>query len=354
MRKSNRNILIILLLLLAGVVVIFFKEYQVVRKSENGNTRFAIEKKSSSLKVLRDFAVRDTASVDKIYLADKSNNEISLERKNGMWIVNDAYPARRDLINVLLETIHRIEVANPVPEAKRDYVLRDMAANAVKCEIYQQGEKIKTYYIGGVTQDHMGTYMMLEGSSAPFEMEIPGFSGFLTTRYNTSIKEWRSRLIFSAPFEKIASVSISYPENPQSSFKAEQTGDNQFRLYDLSKESYLSDFDTLRVKELIGRFKKFGLEYYVTKDPEHKLDSLRKNESPICHITIQHSDGSQKEITCYKRPNYKEQLDDEGNPYPNDVERLFGVVSDELVVLQYYVLDPVLLPISEFLSDRES
>jgi hypothetical protein len=66
-----------------------------------------------------------------------------------------------------------------------------MAAKSTKIEIYSKGEKVKQYYVGHATQDNTGTYMLLTNPETdknyeePFITHIPGFEGFLSTRYLT-------------------------------------------------------------------------------------------------------------------------------------------------------------------------
>ena len=46
----------------------------------------------------RDFAVEDTASITKIYFADRQNNEVLLEKINGKWKVDGDQDVRDDAI----------------------------------------------------------------------------------------------------------------------------------------------------------------------------------------------------------------------------------------------------------------
>jgi hypothetical protein len=52
---------------------------------------------------------------------------------------------------------------------------------------------VKQYYVGHATQDNTGTYMLLTNPETdknyedPFVTHIPGFDGFLSTRYNHRI-----------------------------------------------------------------------------------------------------------------------------------------------------------------------
>lgn len=346
MKRNNLIVLISLIVLIIVAVILFFNNYEI----NDGN----VQRKSSTLEVLRDFAINDTAAVNKIYLVDKDNNEVLLEREKGKWIVNDKFVARKGFVNVLLETIKRVKVANPVPKEKKDYVLRDLATNGIKCEIYQDDNLVKTYYVGGITQDNLGTYMLIEGSSDAFEVYLPGFNGYLTTRYNTSVKEWRNKQALSYKPDEIKNLEIKYPKKPEESFQIiNNKGLNNYTLKSINNDEELTNFDTLAVKQLINSFRKVGFEYYLEDEyQKHHLDSLKK-EDPLIVFNITDKNGKSSKLSCYKRKNIKKQLDDEGNPYKFDIERLYGVKDGEVFVMQYYILDPLSVELSELKKNNK-
>jgi hypothetical protein len=351
MKKTTLYTLLVFVLLLAAAVIVFFNKYSLVRIDQNGEKKWKIEEKKGTLRVLRDFAVQDTASVDKIFLADKQNATILLERKDNYWTVNGKYRARKDFIEVLLETIHRVEVAEPVTETKVDHVLRRISTDGIKVEIYQQGKLSKTYYVGGVDQGNTGTYMLLEGSSQPFVTHIPGFAGFLTTRYNTSLYEWRDRVIFRYKVSDIAAVSLEYPDNKFQSFRCERIDNNKFKLFSLPDMQPVPVFDTLAVKSFMSRFKFVGFEAYLDNTiPPHTRDSVLNSEM-LCKYIVEDIHGNKQSLKAFPRPNVLDQFDDEGEMYPYDVERLYGFINndEDMVLLQYYIIDPLTKDLNQFL-----
>lgn len=331
MKKTNLILIILVVIVTATVTTIY-----IVRNTD---------KKT----VFRDFAVQDTATVDKIFLIDKNNNSVLLERKENFWTANEIYRARRDFTNILLETIKRLEVSAPVPDTKLDKVLKDLSVSGVKCEIYQNGELSKTYYIGGVTDDNTGTYMILEGSDVPFILRIPGFNGFLNVRYNTEINEWREKIIFNYQFQEIAKVKVEYPGNNNESFIAISNGDNTFNLTEINGKPVGFRFDTIKVKEFISSCKFIGFEAYIMDSlQQFKRDSL--NKQPILSkYTIEDFKGKKKIFKTHYRQNINKYMDDDGKLYDWDIDRLYGVIDDkEVVLLQYYIIDPITVGKSEF------
>ena len=127
-----------------------------------------------------DFPVRNTDEIGKIFIADRKGETALLERKKDQWIYNGKYPARPTAISLLLETISKINVLTIPSERAVPGMVKEIAADGVKVEIYdRKGKALKTYYIGGITSDQHGTIMIMEGSEQPYVMHIPSFVGQL-------------------------------------------------------------------------------------------------------------------------------------------------------------------------------
>lgn len=336
MKKSNLVLLVIVVVLTIIVVTLYFRNN--------------VDKQS----VLRDFAVEDTARITKIFLADKNDNSVKLEKIDGVWYVNDIYKARKDFINVLLTTIKNVEVNAPVPEASLDKVLKELSVKGIKTEIYQDDKLVKTYYVGGVTQNSTGTYMILEGSDLPFVMHIPGFAGYLTVRYLPDVKEWRERIIFNYRFENIAKVIVDYGKNPSDGFILHNYGDNKYGVVRADESAVDFLVDTVAIKEYLSAIKFIAYEALISENlQKHKLDSLSK-EPMIAKFEIEDKKGNSKSFKIYYRQNVNIVVDEQGIPYDWDVDRLYGIVNNdtEVVFLQYYVLDPITKTINDFNLNR--
>ena len=191
--KSNKILIIAVVVL--GILVSYF-----IYTSNNQTLRGE----------LSDFAVEDTASIDKIFLADKLGHTSLLTRvSSSEWRI-DEYLARQDAINTLLFTIKKMIVKAPVAKSMEPKVLKDMAGvGQRKLELYSGGRLLKTIFIGVETMDKMGTYMLIEGSTVPFEVHIQGHRGFLQGRFITDARLWRDPAIFKYDYRDIRKISRS-------------------------------------------------------------------------------------------------------------------------------------------------
>ena len=329
---KNKWVYIIFSILAIIALVIYFSNHSGTIKKE-----------------LRDFAVEDTSSITKIFMVDKDNIQVTLDRKEACkWMVNGKYYARPDAMKVLLETIASVDVKSPVGKAALPNVIKQLATHSVKVEIYKGSELSKVYYIGGATQDQTGTYMVLENSSVPFITHKPGFMGYLTGRYFTDEEMWRDNAVFLYSFKDIASVEVKISSTPEKSFTALNEGNNVFSLLDNQGKS-VNGYDAQLVKEYMAGFKKVRCESYSKAFTPQRLDSLLKTQ-PIGSLSVTNRKGEVNKLKLYFRPNFSEALDDKGNILPYDPDAMYGVLNDDkqVVVCQYFVFDPLMKDIMYF------
>lgn len=334
MNKSTKNTLsIVVVSILAIVSVLLVRQYQ-----------------TNTLKgELTDFAVADTASIDKIILTDKDTNHLQITRVgNNKWMLNNGYEARIDMVQTLLETIKKLRIKAPVGRAAFNNVIRQMASKSTKVEIYQKGELIKVYYVGGATQDNLGTYMMLENSSAPFMIDIAGFEGYLYTRYAARAEIWRSPALYRLRPNDITSVKLEYKDEPLQNYEII----NRNNVIELINNSgtKVPAFDTLKVREYLTRFINVNVEAFVTTMDKDKRDSTL-NSQPREIFTIKTTDGKTFQLKTFAKRVLNEEYDINGKLKLIDVDRFYAIINNDrknLLLLQNYVFDNIFKPIDFF------
>lgn len=317
---------------------------------------FFITNKSGTLKKEdKDFAVQDTASIYRIFLADKGSHQVLIERQqDGGWKVNGKYPARKDAIRVLLETLKRMEVKAPVAKAAHDNVIKSIAAGAIKVELYEkdEDEPFKVINVGGETPDHLGTYMLLENSSAPFVLQIPGFNGYLSSRFIVTEEGWRDRSVFSYsnPLAQIREISLENFNKPNESFKIE-LNNGQVKAVTALKTSTPIEFDSEKVIGYVSKFTQISFESIVKGLSPNRVDSIVKSV-PVFILTIKENNGKEKSLIMHPMAAAPGELDVNGNPLKYDLDRFYiQIVSSEekdLVVAQYYIFDRLIKPFDYF------
>lgn len=297
---------------------------------------------------LTDFAVADTAAVDRIFIAEKSGATADLRRTPGGWTVN-GMPAKDFQVNLLLRTFKLVELRAPVPKSAEPNVLRVMAGTARKVEIYQGGDKpAKIWWVGGSSADHYGTYMVLEvpgrgRSDVPFEMGMAGFTGVLNTRFHTVIDDWRSsRVTYYPTLSDVSRVDLEIPADPSQGFSVTYKGGDSLALLD--HQGHAVPMDTLRVQDLMLALRNGNFEGFERSLTPAARDSVVKS-TPWYVLRITGKHGEQRVPFWAKKPMAGEK-DMDFKPVTEDVNRMYALVGDTvLVVVQRFWWDRVARPI---------
>jgi hypothetical protein len=314
-----------------------------------------VDSSSTSQKAQTDFAIPDTASIGKIFIADTKGKTITLDRTSGVWIVNDLYPAREDAADLLLKTFRNVYVQRPVAKEGQEQVNKVMAAAAKKVEIYdREGNWIKTWYVGHGTMDKKGTYMLLETpeggkSSAPFIMDMRGFLGMLDTRFFTNLAEWRSTRILHYPDLQLKEVDVQYPDQPEASFRITYGGGNDIRLFDGTGGTEIAQFDTSLVKDYLLNFKLASFENFNNLLSPAQEDSV-KTLTPYQIIKVTDS-RQERTLRLWFRAAPEGQTEMDGETLSEiDRERIYAMVDDgELAFAQRFVWENFRAPLQAFL-----
>jgi hypothetical protein len=314
------------LILLAGLIAGYFI-YQ----------RNQIEKVKPDL---QQFAISDPASIDKIFLTRKGGKPVILQKKGDQWLINDEFRANDQKVDMLLnQTAAKLAVMGPVPKTARNNVISRMASLGTKTEFWSGQKLVKTYYVGGTTPDQLGTYMWIEGAKDPYIVHIPGFTGYLNSRYILDQDEWLSKELFKHENSEILKVGLEYPAHPEWSFEFKRKDGS----VDITVDG-INEGKKVNTSALLGYFGLFNGVYCEgypkTLEPE-RLDSLRK-ATPYCILTITDKKNRTSKLQIHKKEagdNMYNLYDKDGNQLVHDPERFYAFLNDDLRVM--YIQDLV-------------
>jgi hypothetical protein len=326
--------------------------------------------KSTFKRELSDFAVDDTSIVTKIFLSDKNNNNLTMTRlEPGKWLVNDKYPGSKANIELLLGTMLGLQVKETVPKAAMENVIKDLAAVSVKVEIYQWKYRVnlfdivrlfprekltKVYYVGGPIQSNRGSFMIMEHSSVPFVVYLPGLRGFVTPIYSPIEKYWRDFSVFKKSIQQIETVRLEFPGDPSNSFEIKNDENMNLRLISLADNQPIPVFDTLKAMNFLASFRNINFEAILNDMDPHRKDSIVAT-APYCIISLTDTGHVTQSIRTFRKGAVPGTMDDFGKPAPYDLDRLYALVNDgkDFTFIQYFVFDKILRPKSFFLKQQE-
>lgn len=340
MKKSTILILAILIAL-SGISIYIYK---------TKGTTSTLDKEAS------DFKYKDTAAIDKIFLADKDGKQVLVERKKEGWVLDGKFHVRPDVIELLLYTIYSVEVKSPVSKKSKESVIKFMAAKSTKIEVYSKGQKVKQYYIGNNTQDHTGTFMLLtnietgENYEEPFITHIPGFDGFLTTRYNTNEIEWRDRLLINYRPPQIQQIKLDLHEIPDSSFIIDLFSMQRFGL---KTNKGNQPFEESKLKQYIAYFQNVNCEIVLDKK-NPLVDSLSKSAIPFATLTITDRNNGTNICEFFHKYSNAAKNEEYKKNYTYDPDELYVRYNGgkDYGIAQFYVFGKILQTYTYFLPRK--
>lgn len=323
----NRTLLLLVLFLLMGAAVWF-----LVAPANDGTTLAGWD---------RDFAVEDTARIHRIFIADREGAQTILERSNGHWVFNKRWKARPNAMDNLLDAVRRIEMQYRPPKAMEKNMIRDLAANGIKVELYDRNEKLlKAYYVGGGTADERGTYVIMDGAEQPYVAHLPGWSGNLRFRFSLKGEDWRDKNVFDLRPEEIRSVSIEYPQQRNKSFRLQRQGNRyEVRPFYRLTPALAKPVQQGKVEAFLTGFKSLGAEAFENQNP--RRDSVLRLV-PFSIITVTDIRGDSSSVRLFPiLPDYNAP----SQPLPGSptVERYFaGLSNGDFMLVQHRVFRRVL------------
>lgn len=297
---------------------------------------FVFRKKIFKENTISDFAVQDTASITRIFIADKNGHQCTLDKTpEGKWRVNGKYDVQGSKMQTLMDAIYRVRVKSPVPINERNDVIR-ILATSIKVMIYKGDELVKVYYVGSETPDYLGTYMCIENAEEPMIAEIPGFNGYLTPRFLVREEDWKSNTIVSVNPASISTVLVSYDNHPEVSFiiQKAQEGHLVSSLDPRVKEHFTNE---KKISEYLGLFTNLSMEGYDNRATNAFNDSL-KMARPFVTITIKQTDGKEIWVKVFFKvlPPGSERPDENGKLTNIDPNRYYAVsnTEDRVMIVQ--------------------
>ena len=306
-----------------------------------------------------DFTVRDTASVTRLFFADKSGNQVLLSRTEEGWKVNEKYDAQQTMVNNMLYTLDKMRIKMPVSLASHDNVITRMAGTNTKVEVYQIVPRInlfnkvklfphekltKVFFIGDVTQDNSGTYVLKEGADKAYIVHLHGFRGFISSRFSANQEDWRDHKIISENISDIASLKLEFNNDPENSFILNETGRYKYEMKRLNNGSNIN-IDTVRVLNLLTSFGDVRFEAFLTDITKERRDSII-NSPYQERLTLTTKDGRQNVIRTYTMRINASAFGFEENDWDDDPDHKYAYIenNDELVMIQDFAFGKILKP----------
>lgn len=314
---------------------------------------YQTNQKSTIKEELKNFSYTDTAKINKIFMADKNGKTVTLiKNDNNAWYVKDKFIADKSKIKNLLRAIYQIQVKSPVSKKARNNIIKRLSSGHVKIEIYANNEMVKSYFVGGPTQDHLGTYMIMQNnetktmSKEPFIMHIPGFNGYLTPWYFVEHELWRDRTIFKYKASELKTITLLNHRYPQKSYSLNKIDGLKFEMNIGNKNNnnnVIQQLDSLNLARYLAAYRNIPFFAIANKLPKQKNDSIL-NSTPFFTLMVTDIYNKKTTLKGYYRAAEPGLVDDNGNPAVYDRDNFYCRIDNEpyLCIVQYFVFEKLL------------
>lgn len=305
-------------------------------------------------KAFSDFEIENTDEITKFVITESTGNVAELSKEGDIWRLNNEFQARPESVDLLLRTFKHIAVQSAVPSELKKTIVANMAARNKKVEIFVNGKLSKTYFVGSPTKDHYGTYMLLEKngrkSSEPYVMHIPGFNGFLESRFFTNVNDWKYSGVFVYDPLDIAKIEVDFPGKPSDSYVVNQLA----KIVSLTdpEGNPIQGVNKSLVENYILNYEKIYFNRIAEFEPA-QVDSIG-NQQPVYTLAVTDVNNSTKTVDFYLKLSENPTIDEvTGEEFLYDTDYIHGRVrgEDELLVFQYFALGNVFAPRSYFLQN---
>jgi hypothetical protein len=287
------------------------------------------------------FAVDPGAEITRIDFF-QGDNRLTLEKSGRSWFINNKDEARKNAVVFFLRTVREMKIKSPVSAEIFDNEVIKKQINPVKVNIYEKRKLVKSFFVYKTGSNIYGNIMKMKASSKPFIVYIPGYEENIGTHFIVNELFWKSFMVFNILPSGIASLKFENFADTASSFIIKHNM-KEFLLNDLKRD--ISGWDTLKVKRYLTYYTAIPFETWAFDIPEAEKRSIESG-LPLYRITVKQADGEEVILTVWEKWNST------GNGKKRDTDRVWGKTNkrDEVFVMRYFDLDPILKKRSYFFS----
>lgn len=336
-----------IILIIIGIVVVGLLIYIATEMNEDS--------KVTPETSLFDFEIKDTAAVTKIVVYNSfSNKKYTVTRKKGeKWYGPKHTCIEQEIPKMMLTTFKDVTLKGYVPKTAMDNMKRILMAQYKKIDIYKGGKLVKTWYVGQSTQDHLGTYMLLETpnrkSDNPVIMGMKGFYGILKPRFVADGRRYECTNLFNYPRKDIQSVHLINRINPSQNFTITHTPAGGYSV--TSNGQAVANVNQDNLIFYLNGFKNvhfYGPNYTLDKKG---IDSLKKMPPDIeLNVTAK---NSSYDLKLYRRPDSDVKQPKDSTIYDSNL--LWGITNEgKVMVMQYYGIGPIIQGKTIFVDTKKS
>jgi len=287
------------------------------------------------------FNLENTGGISSISIVAE-NTTVNLERGIDKWYVNGKFPARQPAVKSLLRIIRNIRIKSPVSANVFNDVLRDGDTQRTDIKIYDGRKLVQSFHIFSKPSAEAPSIMRKRNNAKPFFVHVPGYDIDPGNYFVADERFWMPNTLFSLSPDRIKEIHIKYFETPDSSFSIRLNGGEVL----FKNGIYVNEnIDTTAIGRYLSYFTYVPLEGRAPGMNRADVDSIRQ-DPPYFKLELISDEADTISLLTWTR------IIKEGGNTVTDTDRLWGSTNGEdLLIIKYYDLDPLIKGPSYFISD---
>ncbi len=263
--------------------------------------------------------IADTSQIVRVEVLPNEASQgqpVALERSGKDWQVNGKYKADPSIVRALMGRLQLSRVKRKVGPSGRQEV-SEWLRKGKKIKVgFENGEEV--VFVSGGNPANTASFFQMEGSEDVYQVEVPGYSLYISGIFELTENQWRHRLLFSSDWRSIQALTVDYTS----------PGRDDVEIYfdkTTLKVRGPEPTDTTALENYIVNFESFYTNEFIGEGQIPLYDSLMQTE-PIATIRLRDIDSSKNtNLSIFPRPGaspYTLLADEKGNYSVVDAPRI--------------------------------
>ena len=207
-----------------------------------------------------------------------------------------------------------MKIKRPLTTNEKNNILKRMSTQRTQVKIFSNKKILKTIYVGGDTQDQLGTYMILDNSNEHI---------FENTKLKNvdlrflKINDWKEKTIFNYKKDEIEKISVKNKDIGKSF---------EINSSDSISNIYFSNFENINCEKFLKNNNQFSIQEIL-------------NREVIFEINIKLKNGNSSSLKAFEK---KSSEKGRSKNKKFDTERFYALFKNELILVQYNQFENIL------------
>jgi hypothetical protein len=282
------------------------------------------------------FSSKPEKEITRIEFSGK-DGKLTLEKKEGGWIVNGKNEARKNSISFITRILQEMDIKSPVSETLFDTAINRKGIAPVNVKVWEKRKLLSSFMVYKTQSNAYGNIMKKKAGSKPFIVYVPGHDGDIGSAFTLNSLFWEPYTIFDYLPSELSSVELENVRDSSNTFTISKTASG-FSF--LAGSNPVTGLDTTLVNRYISYFTWIPFESWALDLDQNEKQRILAS-APLYRINVTPVKGEKFILTLWE----KKKVDGS-----TDSDRLYGKTnsSDEIFIVRYFDVDPLLKKRSYF------